>query len=71
MLTRLQLLALLGAGALLALGGAYWSGWVARGSHETVKAATQRTRTVDQVGRIGKDVQGVDDNGLADRLSHD
>lgn len=69
MLGRWQLWALVLALFVAALGGAYWSGWNARGAHEAAATAARNAQTAKDVEDIGKDVKGIDDSGLADRLS--
>mgnify|MGYP003121880912 CR=1 FL=1 len=65
---KLALAGVLLGGAVLA--GAYFMGWSARGDKEAANDAQRRIETGETVKRIENDVRKIEDDGLADRLSH-
>lgn len=69
MIARAKMYLIAGAAVLAALAGAFWIGWVQRGSWEREKRLEKQLETRREVDRIETDVQKLDDDALADRLS--
>lgn len=69
MIGRWKLYLIAGAAGVALLVGVFWAGWAQRGSWEREQKLEQQLETRREVDRIETDVQELDDDGLADRIS--